>query len=498
MNESTPEQSPENPYVVMFVDDDPHIRALFSTILESQGHTVVSAEDGNKALDILMEQKIDLLVTDITMPRLDGFGLIKAVREKGIQLPIIIVTGESRNNDVMNLALSHQADSFLNKPVSANELRFAVKRALESSRNVAEPELPAPKSVPEQKSVAEPPKPVEPERPDNVHYEFPNLIGKAPAIVKIKKLITQVAPSDSNVLILGESGTGKEVIARSIHDHSTRRNKLFVPINCGAIPEELLESELFGHEKGAFTGAITSRKGRFELAEGGTLFLDEIGEMSLQMQVKLLRVLQEMTFERVGSNQTIQADVRIIAATHRNLEEAIIEGTFREDLYYRLNVFPIEAPALRDRPADIPLLIEKFISKHNIAGSPPISFSDSAMDALMQYSWKGNVRELENLLQRMLILYPDSTIEVRDLPPMYRPEGMRNQVDIESSATLPEEGLDLKAHLNDIEYNLICQAMEQNNQVVAHAAEQLGIRRTTLVEKLRKFGLDKSSKSTRF
>jgi sigma-54 specific flagellar transcriptional regulator A len=336
---------------------------------------------------------------------------------------------------------------------------------------------------------------------------FRSLVGNSRAIRMVRTLIEQVADSDATVLILGESGTGKEVVARNIHYHSGRRNKPFVPINCGAIPAELLESELFGHEKGAFTGAINARQGRFEMAEGGTLFLDEIGDMSMHMQVKLLRVLQERTFERVGSNKTITADVRIIAATHRNLEKAIAEGKFREDLYYRLNVFPIEMPPLRERSEDIPLLIKELITRleHEQRGS--VRLTQSAVMALSQYHWPGNVRELANVIERLVIMHPYGVVDVHDLSEKYQPEPgqLKDTVIAEERLItvsnldvprLPRDGIDLKQHLTNLECNLIKQALDDADGIVAHAANRLGLRRTTLVEKLRKYGLQRIDEVT--
>jgi sigma-54 specific flagellar transcriptional regulator A len=352
--------------------------------------------------------------------------------------------------------------------------------------------------------------------------------GSSPAIRDTVALIRQVAAHDSSVLILGESGTGKEVTARAIHETSPRRNRPFVAINCGAIPAELLESELFGHEKGAFTGAVTARKGRFEIAEGGTLFLDEIGDMSMTMQVKLLRVLQERTYERVGNQTPMRCNVRIIAATHRNLEQSIARGTFREDLFYRLNVFPIEMPALRARIEDLPLLVRDFARQNIAEGRGRLQFSAPAFGALMHYSWPGNVRELCNLVERLSILHPNGIIGVGDLPPKYRPPGWvpgtepelpadaelsaANDRAVEAAAEddeqairllttplvasngeslaqLPDEGLDLRTHLYAIERALIKQALERSAGTVAHAARLLHLRRTTLVEKLRKFDM---------
>jgi sigma-54 specific flagellar transcriptional regulator A len=334
---------------------------------------------------------------------------------------------------------------------------------------------------------------------------FRSLVGSSRSIQKVRKMIEQVAGSDANVLVLGESGTGKEVVARNLHYHSSRREGPFVPVNCGAIPGDLLESELFGHKRGAFTGAISDREGRFEMAEGGTLFLDEIGDMTLQMQVKILRVLQERTFERVGSNESITTDVRIIAATHRILEEAIKEGEFREDLYYRLNVFPIVTPPLRDRVEDIPLLVNELVRRieHEKRGS--VRLSPAAIYALCQYSWPGNVRELANLIERMAILHPYGVVEARDLPEKFQteegavPDQLMDAL-VGSPVTsedldprLPRDGLNLKEHLGYLEISYIKQALTDSGGVVAHAAKRLGMRRTTLVEKLRKYGLQRQA-----
>jgi len=371
------------------------------------------------------------------------------------------------------------------------------------------------------------------------------LSGNSLAIRRITTLIRQVAAHDSTVLLLGESGTGKEVAARTIHELSPRRNRPFVAVNCGAIPAELLESELFGHEKGSFTGAITSRKGRFEIAEGGTLFLDEIGDMSVAMQVKLLRVLQERVFERVGNHVSVSCNVRIIAATHRNLEESIARGSFREDLFHRLNVFPIDMPPLRERIEDLPMLVREFVAQNAAEGRGRVQLSAAALAALGRHSWTGNVRELANLIERLSIVCAGRVVEVRDLPARYQPsepmeidapaaqtpglaalaespdaivigsepladeavmqvlETGRAQAEAEADAPLPAtasaataadvqlpaEGLDLRAYLTAIERALIEQALANASGTVAHAARLLNLRRTTLVEKLRKLGI---------
>ncbi|MEY3137138.1 MAG: hypothetical protein RL580_870 [Pseudomonadota bacterium] len=395
---------------------------------------------------------------------------------------------------------------------------------------------------------------------DNAGFSARVPSGKSVAIREIGALIRKVAAHDSSVLVLGESGTGKEVVARAIHDSSPRRGSAFVAVNCGAIPAELLESELFGHEKGAFTGAYTSRRGRFEIAEGGTLFLDEIGDMSLPMQVKLLRVLQERVFERVGNHQPIRCNVRIIAATHRNLDDAISNGSFRGDLFYRLNVFPIEMPSLRERIEDLEVLIGEFVAQNERAGRPALRILPRAMEALRAYGWPGNVRELGNLIERLSVLHADQPVDILDLPSKYRagflsddamaslladlaaaepideeelieeevegplpdlPPGQSvasGAVDtpvapVETSMPplvdgntvreagtsgllgggvvphLPAEGMDLRAYLNDIEHGLIVEALARSGGTVSQAARLLGLRRTTLVEKMRRFGL---------
>ena len=342
---------------------------------------------------------------------------------------------------------------------------------------------------------------------------YRNLVGSSEGINQIRDMIKQVADSEASVLVLGESGTGKEVVARNIHYYSNRREQPFVPVNCGAIPADLLESELFGHEKGSFTGAISSRQGRFEIADGGTLFLDEIGDMPMNMQVKLLRVLQERTFERVGSNKSLTADVRIIAATHQNLDHLVAEGRFRMDLYYRLNVFPIDMPPLRDRSEDIPLLIRELINRFDREKRGSVQLSDCAIAALGNYSWPGNVRELSNLIERLIILYPKKLVKWSDLPDKFRPnqDWIAEQQEISASPQttsinvsvpdivyLPPQGIDLKDYLFELERMLLNQALEQSGWVVARSAKLLKLQRTTLVEKMRKFGLSRQEDPTNF
>ena len=355
------------------------------------------------------------------------------------------------------------------------------------------------------------------------------LVGVSDAIQDVRALVTKVAPTEATVLLQGESGTGKEVIARLVHDCSERANGPFVPVNCGAIPGELLESELFGHEKGAFTGAVSARKGRFELAEGGTLFLDEIGDMPYEMQVKLLRVLQERTFERVGGGKAIKCNVRVIAATHQHLEQHVEDGKFRMDLYYRLNVFPLDVPPLRDRTADIAGLAQRFIDSFAEQGRGIIRLESDTMQHLRLYSWPGNVRELGNLIERLIILHTDQAVFASDLPAKYqstelviadRPDNVEPLVDqlpedepedlsalfapAPTSPVAPptpshiDEPIDLKQHMADTERALIISALEQTGWVNAHAAKLLTVQRTTLVEKMRKYGISQESDSSEF
>jgi sigma-54 specific flagellar transcriptional regulator A len=355
------------------------------------------------------------------------------------------------------------------------------------------------------------------------------LVGVSDAISEVRSLVSKVAPTEATVLLQGESGTGKEVIARLVHDCSERADGPFIPVNCGAIPGELLESELFGHEKGAFTGAISSRKGRFELAEGGTLFLDEIGDMPYEMQVKLLRVLQERSFERVGGGKTIKCNVRVVAATHQNLEQHVEDGKFRMDLYYRLNVFPLEIPALRERAADIEGLAQRFIDSFAEQGRGKIRVEDDAMAHLRLYAWPGNVRELGNLIERLTILNTDQVVFAADLPAKYqsdelsvaeRPDNVEPLVDqfpetepedltalFAPPPTIPvapptpvhiEEPINLKQHMADTERALIISALEQTGWVNAHAAKLLTLQRTTLVEKMRKYDIKQETDSSEF
>lgn len=475
---------------ILLIDDDAARRHDLGVILNFLGeeHLAASSQQWPSLLDGLADCRT---LSVALVGQVDGKGgvleLLRQLGERDEFLPILLV-GEAptaqwpedlRRRVLVNLDMPPSYNKLLDSLHRAQVYREMYDQARERGRQ-REPNL------------------------------FRSLVGTSRAIQQVRQMMQQVADTEASVLILGESGTGKEVVARNLHYHSKRREAPFVPVNCGAIPAELLESELFGHEKGAFTGAISSRAGRFELANGGTLFLDEIGDMPLPMQVKLLRVLQERTFERVGSNKTQSADVRIIAATHKDLEKMIEEGSFREDLYYRLNVFPIEMAPLRERIEDIPLLMNELISRmeHEKRGS--IRFNSAAIMSLCRHDWPGNVRELANLVERMAIMHPYGVIGVAELPKKFRHVDdedeqlsslreelqerdalMGNLPSLESGALLPPEGIDLKEYLGNLEQDLIQQALDDAAGVVARAAERLRIRRTTLVEKMRKYGMNR-------
>ena len=473
---------------VLLIDDDAMRRQQLAQLLEFIDFEVGAEDEYGRWANAVAEDKV---VESVLLGESDDDNItlreIEALKVGlGQQVPILLVSKKARKDD-LHPDLASGVVTLIEQPFKFRQVTHALHLAdvyRDSHQKVG--------------SVAQ--------------MLFRSLVGNSRGIRSVRKLIEQVADSEANVLILGESGTGKEVVARNLHYYSSRRDNPFVPVNCGAIPAELLESELFGHEKGAFTGAISARQGRFELAEGGTLFLDEIGDMPLNMQVKLLRVIQERVYERVGSNKSNKTNVRIIAATHRHLEEEIQEGRFREDLYYRLNVFPIEMPPLRERVEDLPLLTNELITRleHEQRGS--VRLTPIATAALCQYPWPGNVRELSNLIERLVIMYPYGVVDVRELPEKFRGTGnyaeipiadLEQELDSASGdetpvgvARLPTDGLDLKEHLNNLEYTLIKQALDEANGVVAHAAKRLQMRRTTLVEKMRKFGLQRQEQAS--
>ncbi len=431
------------------------------------------------------EDYVAVMIGDFSLGKMTFEQLLKGIREWNDELPVILVGDNPPSEDHLDDQLRHMIIANIAMPPTYNKLVDTLHRAqlYREAQSTS-------KRQPQRRPV----------------HLFRSLVGTSREIQNVREMMSQVADKDVSVLITGESGTGKEVVARNLHYNSPRRDKPFVPVNCGAIPAELLESELFGHEKGAFTGAINSRAGRFELAEGGTLFLDEIGDMPLNMQVKILRVLQERCYERVGSNKTQSVDVRVIAATHRNLEAMIADNTFREDLYYRLNVFPIELPSLKNRSEDIPLLINELVSRMESEQRGSIRFNSAAIMSLCQHEWSGNVRELANLVERMAIMHPYGVIGVQDLPAKYRhvdvvdeafvapvEAGQANTgyVNMNDNPLLPEQGIDLREYITNLEMSLIQQALNDCGGVVARAADKLCIRRTTLVEKMRKYELQR-------
>lgn len=474
---------------VLVIDDNAehrqHLKILLDFLDEStlvSGSTDWSSQVGDESA----EEYAGVFVGNYSASGQSLAALIKALRQWSDELPVILVGEHQGWEESLEDSYRHVVIANITMPPTYNKLVDNLHRA----RLYREAQ-----SVSKRQPMRRP-----------VHL-FRSLVGTSREIQHVREIMAQVADKDVSVLITGESGTGKEVVARNLHYNSPRRDKPFVPVNCGAIPAELLESELFGHEKGAFTGAINSRAGRFELAEGGTLFLDEIGDMPLNMQVKILRVLQERCFERVGSNKTQPVDVRIIAATHRNLEAMIAEGSFREDLYYRLNVFPIELPSLKDRAEDIPLLINELVSRMESEQRGSIRFNSAAIMSLCQHEWSGNVRELANLVERMAIMHPYGVIGVQDLPAKYRhvdvndeefkpvvpqkSNGGATYVSLNDTPLLPEQGIDLREYISNLEMSLIQQALNDCGGVVARAADKLQVRRTTLVEKMRKYDMQR-------
>ncbi|TNC81981.1 MAG: sigma-54-dependent Fis family transcriptional regulator [Oleiphilus sp.] len=469
---------------VLVMHDNQEVLRDVTVIFEFLGEDVISSDLSNwkQTADSCLDDSSQLGVICLGSDQTSLAGPIAEIEEWDEGIPILVI-GQA-DTDELDSVLRKKVISNLEYPPNYNKTLDSLYRA-----QVYRDQYTARSGRGKQRQVE----------------LFRSLVGTSRGVQVVRELMSQVADKDVSVLITGQSGTGKEVVARNLHYNSHRRNKPFVPVNCGAIPAELLESELFGHEKGAFTGAITARAGRFELAEGGTLFLDEIGDMPLNMQVKILRVLQEKMFERVGSNKTTPTDVRIIAATHKHLEDMIEEGSFREDLYYRLNVFPIEMPALKDRVEDIPLLINELISRMETEKRGSIRFNSAAILSLCRHEWPGNVRELANLVERLAIMYPYDVIGVKELPQKYRhvevedehlenseagPQIAPGLVGLDAPALLPINGIDLKEYLGNLEKTLIQQALDESSGVVARAAEKLRIRRTTLVEKVRKYGLN--------
>ena len=451
---------------LLFVDDEPALRSLMAERLTERGFEVAEADTGEKALEFLDQFAFDVLVTDLRLPGIDGTRVIDAARERYPGIIAIVITGYGGVKDAVDVMKRGAAD-YVTKPFQFDELVHALDKALEKRRLESEVAY-----LRSQQEVR--------------HRQFGSIIGTSRPMRDLVHLLETVAPTNSTVLITGETGTGKEVVARSIHHNSPRKAHRFVALNCSAIPETLLEAELFGHVRGAFTGAVGARQGRFEQAHKGTLFLDEVGTMSAALQMKLLRALQEREFERVGDNQTIKVDVRVIAATNSNLTNMVAEGSFREDLYYRLNVIDIHLPPLRDRREDIPVLAKHFLDKFSPGGQMQIS--QGAMRVLMDFPWPGNVRQLENAIERAVTLSSGrKEIDIIDLPPEI-------QAVPAAAATpfveFPDEGLDMPSYLSAIEKDLIRRSLERTGGNRNKAAELLRIKRTTLVEKLKRLGPD--------
>ncbi len=448
---------------ILIVDDEKNYPPILSAVLKEEGFETFTANSGPEALQILENSDIDLVLTDMKMPVMDGIELLEKVKMKDPKLPIIMMTAYGTVEKAVE-AMQKGAYNYILKPFDNERLVIYVNKALEMYRMVKENR--------ELRSAME------------TRFGFGNIIGKSKEMQEVFKTIRQVAPTTATVILEGENGTGKELVAKSIHFNSLRRAKAFVAVNCSALSENLLESELFGHEKGSFTGAMAMKKGRFELADGGTLFLDEIGELSQNLQVKLLRVLQEKVFERVGGVKSISVDIRIIAATNKRLKEEIQEGRFREDLFYRLNVLSIVLPPLRGRIEDIRLLIDHFIKKYRDERRSDIPIVDVGPEVeglFYDYRWPGNVRELENVIERAIILCPGEIITVSDLPKDFKD----NVYDTHHLDGIP---VNAKLHetLNKIEKKMIERALQLTNNVQSNAAELLGIGRSGFNKKIRK------------
>ncbi len=456
---------------VLIVDDEKNYPHILSAVLEEEGFEAFTAHSGHEALEILGNADVDLVLTDMKMPAMDGMELLERIKAKELDLPVIMMTAHGTVDKAVE-AMQKGAYTYILKPFDNERLVIYVNKAIAMYRVVKENR--------QLRNAVE------------LQYSFGNIIGKSKGMQDVFETIRKVAPSNATVLIEGESGTGKELVAKSIHFNSTRRDKPFVAVNCSALVETLLESELFGHEKGAFTGAVAMKKGRFELADGGTLFLDEIGELSQSLQVKLLRVLQEKVFERVGGEKPISVNIRIIAATNKKLKDEMMQGRFREDLFYRLNVVRIALPLLKERREDIRLFVDHFINKYGDERKAdiPVTGLDQDVERLFyDYSWPGNVRELENIIERAMLLCQSNNIKVSDLPKEFR-DNVYN--------TLHLEGIPANAQLDEtltmIEKKMIKRALKLTNNVQSRAAELLGIGKSGLNWKIKKFKLDADSR----
>ncbi len=457
---------------ILVVDDEPNYLIVLSELLIDEGFEVFTADRGDKALKILNKTDIDLVITDMRMPGMNGMELLKSIKTINKDLPVVMLTAFGEVEMAVN-AMQAGAHDYITKPFKNNELVLCVKKGLDHYSLLRENRR----------------------LQDDVRdrYNFDNIIGKNKLMQHVYSLIKKMAPTSSSVLITGESGTGKELVAKAIHFNSARGKAPFISLNCAGLPPSLLESELFGHEKGAFTSAVSLRKGRFEIADTGTLFLDEIGEMALPLQVKLLRVLQERNFERVGGSKTLDVDIRIVAATNKDLKEEVEKGNFREDLYYRLNVLHIHLPPLRERIDDVPLLVGHFLEKNKARlARPDIKISPEALRILMTLPWEGNIRELENTIERAAILCTGDRIEPEDVGPdtpgLY--EATSWNIDFDSAGLFPAD-TPLPEIMNGIEKKLVKEALENAGYVQTRAAEALGITKSLLQYKIKKFRLPK-------
>ncbi len=451
---------------ILIADDEPLTLELIVERLQEEGYEVEVVSGGREAIEASKKSSFKVVLTDLSMPDMGGMQVLEHFAKHSPETLVIVLTGFGTIETAVE-AMRRGAYDYLSKPANLDEIVLTLKRAVEH-KDLKEENVALRSQIMEQ-------------------HRIERLIGQSAPMHHLHRIIKRVAKTDSTVLVTGESGTGKELIANAIHYQSTRRDMPFVPINCGAIPEELLESELFGHEKGAFTGAIKERRGRFELANKGTVFLDEIGEMSPKLQVKLLRFIQEMKFQRVGGSRTVEVDVRIVAATNKDLERAVAENEFREDLFYRLNVIPIHVPPLREREGDIAILIQLFLKQHCLKKTiPQKQMSPAAIESLEQYDWPGNVRELQNVIERMVILTDTDEIQLMDLP-----KRMQISQPIEAIRTdLGVDGINLKETLDDLENRLILDALQRAGGVKNKAAKLLGLNRTTLIEKMKKKQID--------
>ena len=449
---------------ILIVDDEKNYPLVLSVVLEEEGYETLTANSGHDALEILKNSDVDLVLTDMKMPVMDGVELLEQIKAREPDLPVIMMTAYGTVERAVE-AMQKGAYNYILKPFDNERLNIYVRRALEMFRMV--------KDNRNLRRVIE------------SKYKFGNIIGKSKAMRDVFELIAKIAPASATVLIEGESGTGKELVAKSVHFNSSRRDQPFIAVNCSALVETLLESELFGHEKGAFTGAIAKKKGRFELADGGSLFLDEIGELSPNIQVKLLRVLQEKTLERVGGFKSIQVDIRVIAATNKHLKDEVKAGRFREDLFYRLNVIHVTLPPLRQRQEDIRLLIQHFMKKYADQRNSdiPVTHVDQEVERiLLNYSWPGNVRELENVIERAMVLCAGEVIALVDLPAVFKQNNRR---------ALAFEGIPADAKLYEtlafIEKAMIERALQMADNIQSHAARKLGIGKSGLNQKIKKY-----------